>query len=153
VIGVALIGACGENATLVAARHSAYNADRGVLMDEIIAYLDQHEFRDRGWATRFPRDDFEVDRQAGTISTAWHLVNAADPKMSFPKSDFIRLDITIADGPPWRVRVVSHGGQLMMGAELVSEIAGDEQWLTTATNKVIAEIHRRLERYAVHVDN
>lgn len=157
VIGVALVGACGENQTLVAARHSAYNADRGVVIATIVAYLDERYETPRAVEDSNARP--EVDPVAGTISTPWHLVRSNEQRsrkgpepLQLVTGSYVRFDIAVVDGPPWRVHVVGHAGQMIEGARLMSDAPDDVDWLVLETNGVVADIYRRLEPYAVPVE-
>lgn len=155
-ISVALTGSCGESQTLTAARHSAYNADKALVMREIVAYLDEHYARRP--AIEEPEARPDVDAAAGTISTPWHLLGSNErrdlkqPPLQVVLADYIRFDIAVVDGPPWRVHVVSHAGQMMAGARVMAEIPGDQQEFVTETNRVTADIYRRLQQYAVPVE-
>jgi hypothetical protein len=94
----------------------------------------------------------EQDESAGTISTAWRLVGTRKAPMLV--GQYIRFDIRITGGPPWRIQVVGHGGEMMDGARLMSELDGaadDMAWIVAGTNRMIVDIHKRLAPYAVQV--
>jgi hypothetical protein len=140
VIGVALTGACGANQTLTAARHSAYNTDRSVVLREVAAYLRE---RERGAAT--------VDDAAGTISTEWHEVRPETPGFDeHAGRAFVRTDVVIAGGPPWRLTIRSHGQRF--DNAVPSNVADDTSWVVSESDRILSGIHRRLERYAVPVE-
>jgi hypothetical protein len=67
------------------------------------------------------------------------------------KRFFIRFDVTIAGGRPWRLKVVGHAAEWEPGAALPTELHGATRpsWLEGRTDALIASIYKRIKPYAV----
>lgn len=122
---------------------------------------------------------FEEDPVQGVIKTSWHQVKFTDPGADDPKSqqvrdramgagaaspggalgyspslarrlNFIRFDISVVGGRPWRVRVVGKAAQMEPGNALPTELKGASapHWLAGRTDAMVIAIHRRLKRHA-----
>lgn len=67
------------------------------------------------------------------------------------KRYFIRFDITIAGGRPWRIKVIGHASEWEPGAALPSELRGPAKpsWLDGRTDALIYAIYKRIKPYAV----
>jgi hypothetical protein len=64
--------------------------------------------------------------------------------------NFIRFDVHVAGGRPWRVRVVGVASQLEPGNALPTELRGAAKphWLPGRVDALTVAIHRRLKKYA-----
>lgn len=123
------------------------------------------------------------DPTKGRISTAWHEVRysnntddpraqqiqssaVADPTQSNASSQqplgsvaqsfkryFIRFDVTVAGGRPWRIRVVGHASEWEPGNAIPSELRGPAtpHWLPGRTEALTVAIYKRLKQYAIVV--
>lgn len=67
------------------------------------------------------------------------------------KRYFIRFDVTIAGGRPWRLKVVGHAAEWEPGAALPSELHGVARpsWLDGRTDALVFAIYKRIKPYAV----
>lgn len=114
--------------------------------------------------------------QKGLITTSWHQVylagDATDPTgaqaasrapggthtpaTGLPedtalKRYFIRFDISVAGGRPWRIRVTGRAAQWDSGNAVPTELRGAARppWLETRTESLQVAIFKRLEKHAV----
>ena len=87
-----------------------------------------------------------VNRQ-GTASQA----SAGMPTRLAYKRYFIRFDITVAGGRPWRLKVVGHAAEWEPGAALPTELHGPARpaWLEGRTDALLFAIYQRIKGFAV----
>jgi len=111
------------------------------------------------------------DARTGIIRTAWHPVhvqqgtdddeNQGTPNPSAPRSGlqtsnqlrqefFIRFDVHLVGGKPWRVRVRGEASSWKAG-EIPTPLHGADvpHWLEGRVNSLEVAIHQRLKKYAV----
>lgn len=170
VASVASVG-CMSRKEVNEARHSVYDADFAVVYSAAVG------------AVRSLYPSYEEDPVKGVIKTSWHQVKYSDPGADDPKGqqnadqtlgvgnssptnsslgyspslahrlNFIRFDITVTGGRPWRVRVRGSASQMEPGNALPTEFKGANvpHWLGGRTDALVVAIHRRLKRYAVVV--
>jgi hypothetical protein len=64
---------------------------------------------------------------------------------------FIRFDVTILGGRPWRVKVVGHAAQWDPGAAMPTELRGlaKPSWLGPRSDALQRAIYTRIKQYAV----
>ena len=134
-IALATAGCGATHKEAVDARSSLYDADFALVYSAAVA------------SVRALYPDFKDDPTAGKISTVWHQVKYSDPGADDPKSqqvsdrangvnatgaagqygagpsaarrtNFIRFDVTVTGGRPWRVRVRGAASQLVPGNAL-----------------------------------
>jgi hypothetical protein len=158
---------CVNKKEIAQARSSVYDAEFATVYSAAVQ------------AVRALYPEIEEDPAAGTIKTAWHQVRYSDPGGDDPKSvqardrtasagqssaaagvgynpslarrmNFIRFDIYVAGGRPWRVRVVGTASELEPGNALPTELRGPAKphWLAGRTDALTVAIHRKLKRYA-----
>jgi hypothetical protein len=67
------------------------------------------------------------------------------------KRYFIRFDVTVTGGRPWRVKVVGHASEWEPGAALPVELHGPARphWLEGRTDALTLAIYKRVKPYAV----
>jgi hypothetical protein len=67
------------------------------------------------------------------------------------KRYFIRFDISVAGGRPWRLKVVGHAAEWEPGATLPTELhgGGRPSWLDGRTDALVYAIYERIKKYAV----
>jgi hypothetical protein len=150
------------------ARRSVYDTDFAVVYGATVE------------AVRSLYPSFEEDPTVGIIKTSWHQVKYTDPGADDPKStqtrdraagvgtaspnsgalgyspslarkiNFIRFDIAVVGGRPWRVRVIGRASQMEPGNALPTELRGASapHWLGGRTDAMVVAIHRRLKKYA-----
>jgi hypothetical protein len=127
---------------------------------------------------RYP--NFEDNPADAVVKTAWHQVKYSDPGADDPKSvqardrtigvgasspgaggmgsspsmarriNFIRFDVAVTGGRPWKVRIRGTASQLEPGNALPTELRGANapHWLPGRTDALTVSIHRRLKRFA-----
>jgi hypothetical protein len=149
-----------------AAKHSLYDADFAVIYSAALE------------ATRESYPNLEDAPGRGAIKTAWHQVSYANNQddVSNPKSVgtpaaagagnqggggmptrlaykryFIRFDVTIGGGRPWRLKVVGHAAEWEPGAALPTELHGvaRPQWLEGRNDALLAAIFKKVKPFAV----
>ena len=87
-----------------------------------------------------------VNRQ-GTASQA----SAGMPTRLAYKRFFIRFDISVAGGRPWRLKVVGHAAEWEPGAARPTELHGPARpaWLEGRTDALLFAIYQRIKGFAV----
>jgi hypothetical protein len=67
------------------------------------------------------------------------------------KRYYIRFDISVAGGRPWRLKVVGHAAEWEPGAALPTELHGPARpsWLEGRTDALVYAIYDRIKKYAV----
>jgi hypothetical protein len=67
------------------------------------------------------------------------------------KRYFIRFDITVAGGRPWRLKVIGHAAEWEPGAALPTELHGAARpsWLEGRTDALVYAIYQRIKKFAV----
>lgn len=164
-----LLAACSNKKEVEHAKHSLYDADFAIVYS---AALD---------ATRNLYPQLNDNPGPGKISTAWHQVSYANnqdelantrtlaagqgvqtgagptaqmagvPTRLAYKRYFIRFDVTVLGGRPWRVKVVGHASEWDPGAALPSELRGAQRpaWLDGRIDALTLAIYKKIKRYAV----
>jgi len=167
VVGIA---ACTSAKEVRTARQSAYDADFAIVFSQALE------------ATRGLYPNLDEDPTSGVIKTAWHQVQfstgADDPRNaqagdpvgaggpSQPggtlttspsrayKRLFIRFDVAVVGGRPWRVRVTGKAAEWEPGNAQPSELRGaaTPPWLAGRRDALTVAIYRRLRKYAVQIE-
>jgi hypothetical protein len=165
-----LVGAaaCGNKAEVARAKRSIYDTDFAIVYGKTLE------------ATREIYDRTEDNPKSGAIKTAWHQVTyatnpedvqggrslaaGATPVTNSPaaaqagmptrlayKRYFVRFDVVVSGGRPWRVKVVGHASEWEPGAALPVELTGPARppWLDGRTDALILAIHKKLRGFAV----
>jgi len=160
---IAWVGSCAASAAEVRqAENAGYQADFATVYGEVLAVVVKHYPRTRENA---------VD---GVIKTAWHPVavqtgsgrargrggsavagtkastSLTNTVSSDRKRFFIRFDVRVFGGKPWRVRVVGEASE-WGGGDVPVPMRGAEipPWLKGRTDSLRVEIYNRLKKYAV----
>lgn len=160
---------CGSKRDVERAKKSLYDTDFAVVYS---AVLD---------ATRDIYPTLDDSPGAGAIRTAWHQVTyannsddvaqsktlssggqgglattqgqaaAGQPTRLAYKRYFIRFDVTVAGGRPWRVKVQGHASEWEPGAALPSELRGAAKphWLDGRSDALTLAIFKRIKTFAV----
>lgn len=165
-----LLGACGSKKKEIEfAKRSLYDADFAIVYN---AALD---------VTRKLYPQLNDSPGPGKIATAWHQVRlgnteddlanprtlavgqgvqtglgagarmAGVPTRLAYKRYFIRFDIHVTGGRPWRVKVVGHASEWDPGAAMPSDLKGAQRppWLDGRIEALQLAIHKRIKQYAV----
>lgn len=167
-VGIAAAAAgCVNKKEVEEARTSVYDAEFATVYSATVQ------------AVRALYPELDEDPATGTIKTAWHQVKYSDPGADDPKSvqardrtanvgqaspqgglgynpslarrlTFIRFDVYVAGGRPWRVRVVGTASELEPGNALPTELRGPAKphWLGGRTDALVVAIHRKLKTHA-----
>lgn len=160
-------GSCVNKKEINTARSSVYDAEFAVVYSAAVS------------ATRALYPTLDEDPTTGTIKTAWHQVKYTDPGGDDPKSvqardrtansgaaspqsglgynpslarriTFIRFDVHVTGGRPWRVRVVGTASELEPGNALPTELRGQAKphWLAGRNDALVVAIYRKLKNHA-----
>jgi dipeptidyl aminopeptidase/acylaminoacyl peptidase len=162
---------CGGNTKrdLKAAKQSVYDTDFAVVFSAALE------------ATRQLYPQVEDSPGAGAIKTAWHQVQYANSQddlanqrtiaqgqgigvspalqgTSMPtrlayKRYFIRFDVAVVGGRPWRIKVVGHAAEWEPGNAMPTELHGPARphWLEGRTDALTVAIYRHLKDHAVEM--
>jgi len=158
------IAACGNKKDIRAAKSSAYDTDFAVIYS---AALD---------ATRELYPNLDENPRSGAIKTAWHQVAFANtdsemanqrtmaagqglqnpsqggvPTRLAHKRRFIRFDVMVAGGRPWRVKVVGHASEWDPGMAQPTELQGAARphWLDGRIDALQLAIYKRVKKFAI----
>ncbi len=163
--------ACTSKKDVQAARKSQYDADFAVVYSAALE------------AVRETYPQLADNPAKGTIKTAWHQVQYNTSGVDDPKSQqnadravgldsqgrsqsslsgntslsrkryFIRFDVAVAGGRPWRVRVTGHASEWEPGNAVPSELRGPAvpHWLAGRTDALVVDVYKRLQQYAIVV--
>lgn len=86
----------------------------------------------------------------GTPATAGQASAGLPTRLAY-KRYFIRFDITVAGGRPWRLKVVGHASEWEPGAAQPTELHGIARpsWLEGRTDALVYAIYKKIKVYAV----
>ena len=146
------------------AKTSGYKTDFAVVYSDTLA------------AVRDLYPNVVEDARVGIIKTAWHPVRIAegqDEQQQIPSSQqqasgsptqfqattslrknyFVRFDVHVVGGRPWRVRVHAQASSWKAGEALPVPLRGADvpSWLEPRKEALEVAIHRRLKKYAVRL--
>ena len=128
--------------------------------------------------------NLDEDPAQGTVRTAWHQVQfstGADDHRSMQQRDpalnnnpstaggggtfttptsaaykrlFIRFDVTVTGGRPWRIKIVGKASEWDPGNAQPTELRGaaTPHWLPGRKDGLLVAIYRRLKRYAIQIE-
>jgi len=161
--------ACGNKKEVEHAKHSLYDTEFAVVYSAALN------------VTRDLYPQLNENPGPGKISTAWHQVQYANnqddlanqrtlaqgqgvqsgggaaaqmtgvPTRLAYKRYFIRFDVSVIGGRPWRVKVVGHASEWEPGAALPSELRGAQRpaWLDGRMESLQVAIYKRIKQFAV----
>ena len=168
---VAVASGCGSKADIARAKHSLYDTDFAVVYNAALdatrtlyPSLDDNpgagaiktSWHQVSYANT--QDDLAGSRTLSTGSTSPGTVGGspAGQQLGMPtqlayKRFFIRFDVTVLGGRPWRVKVIGHASEWEPGAALPVELSGAARppWLDGRTDALIHAIYKRIKRHAV----
>ena len=169
-VALVALAACGSSAQEIrTAKHSEYDTDFATVYQ---AALD---------ATRKLYPNLDEHAGKGKIETAWHEVQLANqtddmvgqtvpatgytgmgmtpgttPGATSPtqlalKKFFIRFDVTVMGGRPWRVKVIGHAAEWDTGDAMPVELHGAARpsWLGPRTEALQVAIYKKVRKFAV----
>lgn len=87
--------------------------------------------------------------QPGAAGTGGRMVGV--PTRLAYKRYFIRFDVSVIGGRPWRVKVVGHASEWDPGAALPSELKGAQRppWLDGRIDALQLAIYKRIKKFAI----
>jgi hypothetical protein len=161
-------GCAASDAEVREAKISGYRTDYAIVYSETLA------------AVRELYPHVNENAAAGTIKTGWHPIKirtgagdndgtaatpVQDPTVVQPgsgafaqgtlgrKQYFVRFDVAVVGGKPWRVRVQGRASSWDIAGGVPSELRGAEvpSWLEGRTNALQIAIHKRLKKHAVRL--
>jgi hypothetical protein len=159
-----VLTACGSKADVARAKRSLYDADFAVVFSAALE------------ATRDVYPNVSDFPGTGTIKTAWHQVSYANnqddlsnagsisampanqqagaggmPTRLAYKRYFVRFDVNVGGGRPWRIKIVGHASEWEPGAAMPSELTGAARphWLDGRTDALTHAIFKRVKKFAV----
>lgn len=169
VLALLAAAACSNKKEVRAAKASVYDADFAIVYSEVVAAVRE----------LYPHGLTE-DPSSGVIKTQWHQVQystgADDSSATQPfdpnarpgsgtnaltgpaagayKRLFIRFDVTVTGGRPWRVRVVGKASEWDPGNAQPTELRGaaTPHWLPGRRDGLYVAIYRRLKKYAIRLE-
>ncbi len=171
VAALLLLAACGNKRDLRNAKQSIYDADFAVVYSEAMQAVG-------GLYPRFDEDPTsgviktawhqvtysnsgseDAGTNLGTRQTAAPGQAGVPGTTQMPgtgnagqlyKRFFIRFDVAVLGGRPWRIRVVGHAAEWSPGNAVAAELRGAAipHWLTGRTDELTVAIYRRLKGYA-----
>lgn len=169
----ALVAACTNKAELHSAQHSVYDTDFAIVYTEAMGavqklYPNFQEDAAKGviqtaWHSVPYASTGNDDATHGTYMgnpmgygnpqanpVAGTGMPATNNSALVTKRYFIRFDVTIVGGRPWRVHVVGHASEWDPGNAIPTELRGANtpHWLAGRTDELILAIYQRLKPYA-----
>ncbi len=174
-VAAGALGCGGSNADLKAARSSGYKADFALVFNQVVAAV-------RGRFKNYP-DKVEENAATGTVETAWFPVKQTTGSVDHTTSQqardlqaaedraagtgpgalgginqerstyFIRYQVYVTGGNPWRVIVRGQASRWNAGDAQAVELKGADAppWLAGRVESLEVDIYRRLQKYAVPV--
>jgi hypothetical protein len=165
-----LLGACGSKKDVEHAKHSLYDTDFAIVYN---AALDvtrglYPELNDRPGPGKIStawhqvsfannQDDLSNQQtlaagqgvQSNMAGTTAGMVGA--PTRLAYKRYFIRFDVSVLGGRPWRVKVIGHASEWEPGAAMPSELKGAQRpaWLDARTDSLTVAIYKRIKKFAI----
>ncbi len=87
----------------------------------------------------------------GNLAQTQGQAQAGMPTRLAYKRYFIRFDVSVAGGRPWRVKIVGHASEWEPGAAMPTELRGPARppWLDGRIDSLTLAIYKRMKRYAV----
>ncbi|HEY5949178.1 MAG TPA: hypothetical protein VIV40_26980 [Kofleriaceae bacterium] len=165
-----LLGACGNKKEVEHAKHSLYDTDFAVVYSAALdvtrnLYPQLNDNPGPGkistaWhqvSFANNQDDLSNQRtlaqgqgvQNGLGSTNAGMVGA--PTRLAYKRYFVRFDVSVLGGRPWRVKVVGHASEWEPGAALPSDLTGAQRpaWLDGRIESLQVAIYKRIKKFAI----
>jgi hypothetical protein len=165
-----LLGACGNKKEVEHARHSLYDTDFAIVYNAALDVTrDQYpQLNDNPGPGKIStawhqvsmannQDDLANQRtiaqgqgvQGNLAGTSAGMVGV--PTRLAYKRYFIRFDVSVLGGRPWRVKVVGHASEWEPGAALPAELRGAQRpaWLDGRIESLQVGIYKRIKKFAV----
>jgi hypothetical protein len=170
-LGFLAIAACGNKAEVARAKRSLYDADFAVVYSAALEAAREQGYPNlddnpgagaikTAWhqvAYGNTQDDLSGNRTLSTgaggrnLATSPAAAQAGMPTRLAYKRYFIRFDIKIAGGRPWRVKVIGRASEWEPGAALPVELVGPAKppWLDGRIDALTLAIYKKMKSVAV----
>jgi hypothetical protein len=165
-----LLAACGNKKEVERAKHSVYDADFAIVYSAALeATRDLYpQLNDNPGPGKIStawhqvqygnnQDDLSNQRtlaasqgvQTGAAGTPAAMMGV--PTRLAYKRYFIRFDVSVIGGRPWKVKVVGHASEWEPGAALPSELRGAQRpaWLDGRIDALTLAIYKKIKQYAI----
>ena len=167
-----LLGACGSKKDVEHARHSAYDVDFAVVYSaavdatrDIYPTLNDNPGPGKistAWhQVSYANNQDDLQNQRTLAQSQGYNPNMmssnpgmiGSPTRLAYKRYFVRFDISVVGGRPWRVKVIGHASEWEPGAAMPTEMRGAQRpsWLDARTETLQVAIYKRIKKYAVPV--
>jgi hypothetical protein len=169
---VLLLVACGSKKDAEYAKHSVYDTDFAIVYNAALqATRDQYPMLNdnpgpgkisTAWHSVSygnNQDDLQNQRtlaQSQGLSTTPGVGNSPNTLGGVPtrlayKRYFIRFDVSVLGGRPWRVKVIGHASEWDPGAALPTEMKGANKpsWLEPRIESLQVSIYKRIKKFAI----
>lgn len=166
------LAACSNKKEIRAAKHSLYNIDFAIVYSaalqatrELYSNIDDNPgagaIRTAWHQVQYAssQEDMTNPRtvaqgqgvSSGNSTTSPGAQAGGMPTRLAYKRYFIRFDITVAGGRPWRVKVIGHAAEWDPGNAMPTELRGMARppWLDGRTDALQVAIYRKIQPYAV----
>jgi hypothetical protein len=171
-IALLALAACSNKKEVRAAKSSVYDIDFAIVYSgalaatrELYANLDDNPGSGKiqtAWhQVQYANNEEDLGNQrvvaqsqgvnsSGTVSPGAQA--AGMPTRLAYKRYFVRFDITVAGGRPWRVKVVGHAAEWDPGNAMPTELRGIARppWLDGRIEALQVAIYRKIKPYAIH---
>jgi hypothetical protein len=167
---VVLAAACGSKKDVEHAKHSVYDADFAIVYSAALAatrelYPTLNDNPGPGkistaWhqvSYANNQDDLQNQRtlaqsqgySAGAATSPAQQMAGMPTRLAY-KRFFIRFDVSVIGGRPWRVKVNGHASEWEPGAALPTEMKGAQRpsWLDGRTDALQLAIYKRIKKFA-----
>lgn len=166
------LAACGNKKDIQHAKHSLYEADFATVYNaalsatrELYPQLNDNPgpgkistaWHQVSYANN--QDDLSNQRTLAAqqgVAVGQNATNPATTMAGVPtrlayKRYFIRFDVSVLGGRPWRVKVTGHASEWDPGAAMPSEMKGAQRpsWLDARTDSLQVAIYRRIKKFAI----
>lgn len=165
-----LLGACGNKKDVEHARHSLYDTDFAVVYNAAldVTRAQYPQLNDNPGPGKIStawhqvslvgnQDDLSNQRtiaagqgvQPGLAGTSAGMVGV--PTRLAYKRYFVRFDVSVLGGRPWRVKVIGHASEWEPGAAMPSELRGAQRppWLDGRIESLQVAIYKRIKKFAI----
>jgi hypothetical protein len=166
------LAACKSKQDIQHAKHSLYDADFAVVYNAALAATRElyPQLNDNPGPGKIAtawhqvsyannQDDLSNQRtlaQQQGVAIGQNATNPTTTMTGVPtrlayKRYFIRFDVAVLGGRPWRVKVTGHASEWDPGAAMPSEMKGAQRpsWLDARTDSLQVAIYKRIKKFAV----
>lgn len=168
-----VVAGCGSKKDVKAARSSAYDVDFAIVYNAAVEatrdlYPTLNENPGPGMVktawhqVQYANNQDDLANQRTLAQAQGYSQSSANspgqtaagmPTRLAYKRFFIRMDVSVVGGRPWRVKVVGHASEWEPGNALPTELHGPARphWLEGRVDALTVAIYRKVKKYAVKV--